>query len=75
MRLVKCTMVQIIAEFGREKKLNDKSRKSLVHILARFVTDKFGQSQQKIAVSKAAIYLFPSLRVVNSTVGGIVSYI
>lgn len=42
--------------------------------MAQFLIEKVAEkptSKDKTAVSKAAIYLFPSLRITPSTVGGI----
>lgn len=69
---------RMVNEFNYEGKLCKKSRQKLCDFLCDFLFQKFGlypTREQKAAVSKAAIQLFPVLRVPNSKLDGIVSTI
>lgn len=63
---------------GPTEKLSVKTRRQLVNHLVDFMRHVYGKqivTEHKISVAKAAIILFPCLKIQNSAIGGIVSFI
>lgn len=61
---------------GPDEKFSDRTRRQLVALLVDFMRHVFGKkitADNKIATAKAAIILFPCMKIENSTFDGIVS--
>lgn len=61
---------------GPSEKFSVKTRRQLVNHLVDFMRNVYGKqikTDHKIAVAKAAIILFPCMKIENSDIGGIVS--
>lgn len=74
--LIDADATAILHENKTAGELSEKSRRKLTKLLHEYLTETYGDcvtKNEKIALARATIVLFPCLKIDESSIGGIVS--